>query len=130
MIMLYQSSNWLEHFIWCIYLFGVLHCFQHYTIHITTGSWKGRGNQYIQLIKILYRKLPTNSKQLPTLPLESGPGTKPQPQRREATLLPLCHRGSLSFGVYWRCVPKCLGAWAYDRNALVPYSIMHQIYHN
>ena len=28
-------------------LFGVLHRFQHFTGHITTGSWKGRGNQYI-----------------------------------------------------------------------------------
>ena len=25
----------------------------------------GRGNQYIQLVKVLYRKLPTNSKKLP-----------------------------------------------------------------
>ena len=31
-------------FIW------VLHCFQHCTGHITRGSWKGRGNQYIQLV--------------------------------------------------------------------------------
>ena len=31
-----------------IYLFGVLGRFQHCTGHITTGSWKGRGNQYIQ----------------------------------------------------------------------------------
>ena len=30
-----------------ICLFGVLHRFQHCTGHITTGSWKGRGNQYI-----------------------------------------------------------------------------------
>ena len=30
-----------------IYLFGVLRRFQHCTGHITTGSWKGRGNQYI-----------------------------------------------------------------------------------
>ena len=28
-------------------LFGVLRRFQHCTGHITTGSWKGRGNQYI-----------------------------------------------------------------------------------
>ena len=27
-----------------IYLFGVLRRFQHCTGHITTGSWKGRGN--------------------------------------------------------------------------------------
>ena len=36
-----------------IYLFGVLRRFQHCTGHITTGSWEGRGNQYIQLIKVL-----------------------------------------------------------------------------
>ena len=33
-----------------IYLFGVLHHFQHRTGHIMMGSWKGRGNQYIQLV--------------------------------------------------------------------------------
>ena len=33
-----------------IYLFGVLHHFQHCTGH-TTGSWKGRGNQYIQFVR-------------------------------------------------------------------------------
>ena len=43
-----------------IYLFGVLHRFQHCTGHITTGSWKGRGNQYIQFVRVLYCKLPTN----------------------------------------------------------------------
>ena len=58
-----------------IYLFGVLRRFQHCTGHITTGSWEGRGNQYIQLVKVLYCKLPTNGKQLPAFPLEVGPGT-------------------------------------------------------
>ena len=48
----------------CIYLFGVLCRFQHCTGHITTGSWKGRGNQYIQFVRVLYCKLPTNGKQL------------------------------------------------------------------
>ena len=48
-----------------IYLFGVLRRFQHCTGHITTGSWKGRGNQYIQSVRVLYCKLPTNGKQLP-----------------------------------------------------------------
>ena len=43
-----------------IYLFGVLRRFQHCTGHITTGSWKGRGNQYIGFARILYCKLPTN----------------------------------------------------------------------
>ena len=30
-----------------VYLFRVLCCFKHCTGHITMGSWKGRGNQYI-----------------------------------------------------------------------------------
>ena len=59
-----------------IYLFGVLRRFQHCTGHIMTGSWKGRGNQYIQLVKVLYCKLPTNGKQVPAFPLEVGPGTE------------------------------------------------------
>ena len=29
------------------------------------GSWKGRGNQHIQFARVVYCKLPTNSKQLP-----------------------------------------------------------------
>ena len=33
--------------------------------HISTGSFMDRGNQYIQLVKVLYCKLPTNGKQLP-----------------------------------------------------------------
>ena len=76
-----------------IYLFGVLRRFQHYTGHITTGSWNGRGNQYIQFIRVLYCTLPTNSKQLRAFPLEAMPGTEPRPQRWEARVLPLCHRG-------------------------------------
>ena len=48
------------------------------------GSWKGRGNQYIQFVRILYCKLPTNGKQLPAFPLEAMPGTEPRPQRWEA----------------------------------------------
>ena len=56
------------------------------------GSGKARGNQYIQLVKVLYCKLPTNSKQLPAFPLEAMPGTEPRPQRWEARVLPLCNR--------------------------------------
>ena len=84
-----------------IYLFGVLRHFQHCTGHIMTGSWKGRRNQYIELVKVLYCKLPTNSKQLPAFPLEAVPGTEPRPQRWEARVLPLCHRGpcSMSNGI-------------------------------
>ena len=76
-----------------IYLFGILRCFQHFTGHITTGSWKCRGNQYIQFVRVLYCKLPTNGKQLPAFPLEAVPGIEPRPQRWEARVLPLCHRG-------------------------------------
>ena len=66
-----------------IYLFGVLRRFQHCTGHITTGSWKGRGNQYIQFVRVLYCKLPTNGKQLPAFPLEAVSGIEPRPQRWE-----------------------------------------------
>ena len=59
------------------YLFGVLCRFQHYTGHITTGSWKGRGNQYIQFVRVLYCKLPTNGKQLPAFPLVTMRGSNP-----------------------------------------------------
>ena len=79
-----------------IYLFILVLCsFQHCTGHIRMGSWKGRGNQYIHLVKVLYCKLPTNGKQLPSFPLEAVPGTEPRPQRWEAKVLPLCNRGPL-----------------------------------
>ena len=74
-----------------IYLFGVLHRFQHCTGHITMGSWKGRGNQYIQFVRVLLCKLPTNGKQLPAFPLEAVPLIELRPQRWEARVLPLCH---------------------------------------
>ena len=76
-----------------IYLFGVLRRFQYGTGHITTGSWKGRGNQYIQFVRVLYCKLPTNGKQLPAFPLEAVPETEPWPQRWDARVLQLFHRG-------------------------------------
>ena len=79
-----------------VYLFRVLRRFQHCTGHITTGSWKGRGNQYIQFVRVMYCKLQTNGKQLPAFPLEAVPGTEPQPQRWEARVLPLCHGGPSS----------------------------------
>ena len=78
-------------FIYLFYLSGVLRRFQHCTG--LTGSWKGRGNQYIQFVRVLYCKLPTNSKELPAFPLEAILGIKPRPHRWEARVLPLCHRG-------------------------------------
>ena len=77
-------------------LFGVLRRFQHCTGHITTGSWKGRGNQYIEFARVVYCKLPTNGKQLPAFPLTAMTGIEPRPQRWEARVLPLCHRGPLT----------------------------------
>ena len=75
------------------YLFRILRRFQHCTGHITTGSWKDRGNQYIQLVKVVYCKLLTNGKQLPAFPLEVGPGTELRSRRLEARVIPLCHCG-------------------------------------
>ena len=76
-----------------IYLFGVLRRFQHCTGHIMTGSSKGRGTQYMQFARVVYCKLPTNDKQLPAFPLKAITGIEPRPQRWEARVLPLCHRG-------------------------------------
>ena len=94
------SSFFIELYLF-IYLFGVLHRFQHCTGHIMMGSWKGRGNQYIQFIRVLYCKLPTNSKQLPAFPLEAVTGIEPRPQRWEARVLPLCHCGPVYQAVEW-----------------------------
>ena len=87
-----------------VYLFGVLRRFQHRTGHITTGSWKGRGNQYIEFARVLYCKLPTNGKQLPAFPHKALTRIERQPQRWEARVLPLCHRGP-------SCVVQEEGQW-------------------
>ena len=55
--------------------------FQHCTGYITMGSWKGRGNQYIEFARVVYCKLPTNGKQLPAFPLKAFTGIEPLPQR-------------------------------------------------
>ena len=78
-----------------IYLFGVLCRFQHCRGHIRTGSWKGRGDQYIQFVRVLYCKLPTNGMQLPAFPLEAVTGTEPRPQRWDTRVLPLQERNRL-----------------------------------
>ena len=78
-----------------ICLFGVLRRFQNCTGHITMGSWKGRGNQFIEFARVVYCKLPTNGKKLPGFPLTAMTGIEPWPQRWEARVLPLCHRGPL-----------------------------------
>ena len=48
--------------------FGVLRHLQHCAGHSMMGSFVGRGNQYIQLVKVLYSKLSTMGKQLSTFP--------------------------------------------------------------
>ena len=74
-------------FIWVLTLLST-HC-----IHHMTGSFMGRGNQYIHLVKVLHCKLLTNDKQLSAFPLEVGPETKPGSQRWEVRVLLLCHHG-------------------------------------
>ena len=76
-----------------IYLFGVLRCFQHCTGHITTGCCKAKETQYIQFVRVLYCKLSTKGTQLPAFPLEAMTWIEPWPQRWEARVLPLFHRG-------------------------------------
>ena len=41
------------------------------------GSWKGRGNQYIEFAGVVYCKLLTNGKQLPAFRLEPVRGLNP-----------------------------------------------------
>ena len=94
-----------QHRKWWLYPQNVLFIYWGFTLLSTlycimTGSWKGRRNQYIQFVRVLYSKLPTNGKQLPTFPLEAVQGIEPWPQRWEARVLPLCHRGPPP--------PKCL----------------------
>ena len=55
-------------------------------------SFVGRGNQYIQLVKVLYCKLSTISEQLPTFPHKVC-GLNHQPQSSEVSVLLLLHRG-------------------------------------
>ena len=83
-------------YLYLIYLFGVLHRFQHCTDHITTVSFVGRGNQYTQLVKVLYCKLRTIGKQLPTFP-HKVQGLNCRPQRWEASVLPLYHHGPCTY---------------------------------
>ena len=95
-----------------IYLFGVLHHFQHCTGHITTGSWKGRENQYIQFVRVLYCKLLNNGKQVPAFPLEAVPGTEPWSQRWEARVLPLPMWPRLCEGSTWLLATTCAASMA------------------
>ena len=58
------------------------------------GSFMGRGNQYIQLVKVLNCKLPTISKQLPTFQHKvQGLNLFNRPKRWETSVLSLRHHG-------------------------------------
>ena len=55
-------------YIICLIYLGLTSLSPHCKGHITTWRFMGRGNQYIQLVKVLYCKLPTIGKQLPSFP--------------------------------------------------------------
>ena len=104
-----ETNNKQEHIIRsvCLFcLFWVLRRFQHCTGHITTGSWKGRGNQYIEFARVVYCKLPTNGKQLPAFPLEPVRGSNPSLRggRRE------CYHSSTMAPHNKKCLPFLEGA--------------------
>ena len=87
----YLSNNHGGQDYWQLYIYLWFYVtFQHSLGHITMDSWKGRGNQYIQLLKVLYCKMLTNGKQLPAFPFVVGPGTEPRSQRWEATVQIKC----------------------------------------
>ena len=76
----------------CIYLFGALYFFQHCKGRITMVSFVGRGNQYIQMFKVLNCNLPIICKRPSTFPHKFW-GLNCRPQRWEASVLLLYHRG-------------------------------------
>ena len=65
------SINSIDHTNSFIYLFGAYVAFN--TVQVIS-QWVV-GNQYIQFVRVLYCKLPTNCKNLPAFPLEAVPGT-------------------------------------------------------
>ena len=78
---------------YCVYIYlGVNVNFN--ICHFMIGCLMGRGNQYIQLVNILYCELPTIGKQLLTF-AHRVQGLNWRPQRWEVSVLPLYHRGSI-----------------------------------
>ena len=66
------------------------------TVQVISRWVVGRAEETsTQFVRALYCKLPTKGKQLPAFPLEAMTGIEPRPQRLEARVLPLCHRGPL-----------------------------------
>ena len=89
----------------CLFIWFLGH-FQHRTDHITMGTFVGRGNQYIQLVKVLYCKLPTIGKQLPTF-LHKVRALNPRPQSRKVSVFPLCNHGRCNLPllqIYFFCI--------------------------
>ena len=61
--------------------------------HVTKDNFVSRGDQYIQLVKVLFCKLPTIGKKLASF--QPGVwGLKRRSQRWEASVLPLYYQGS------------------------------------
>ena len=88
-----------------------------------TGSFMGRENQYIQLVKILYCKLPTIGEQLPTFP-HKVQHLNHRPQWWEARVLLLCHLGPKSMHKI------CFFMVVIFRINFVPGNIKSGIYYN
>ena len=65
------------------------------TVQVISQRVVGRAEETSTYSLSGFCKLPTDSKQLPAFPLEAMPETKPRPQRWEARVLPLGHRGPL-----------------------------------
>ena len=78
-------------FVIYLFLYMLFRKFSYFTLlstllaHFVMGSFVGRGNQYIQLVKILYCKLQTIGKQLQSFPHKVW-GLNHRPQRCEASV--------------------------------------------
>ena len=76
----------------CLFIYLGFYVAFNTTGHITMGSWKGRGNQYIEFARVVNCKLPTNSKQLPAFSLKAVTGIEPPTSEvggESVTTLPL-----------------------------------------
>ena len=72
-----------------------------------TGSLMGRGYQYTELIKILYRKLLTIRKTVPSFPHRVW-GLNRRPQRCDASVLPLRYYAPPNSHFKWSSKPLCI----------------------
>ena len=88
------DQNPFQHF-----LFSVLCKIQDFIGYVVMGSWKGRGKHYIQLLKILWCKLPTNRKQLSAFHMRSSWDSNSD-LRGGRRVLSLCYRDPCHFCLY------------------------------